>query len=258
MLDRIRGFVKQLELPQEEQEDVVYRIIDDNRNAIEVTATQYARWRVQHDVARRAVVGQDTVGSVMVRTTFSIMPESRGYKPFGTAGFLLPDYDPIAQYSQRYDTWLQADLGHRETVRLITRELEETPDWSSEADNRAEETEVVLYSVSTGLPALFVVEPNPDSGTIIRTPWLLPDGSHIEVLIKGEGEGYLLTGPSTALNPVGDSTAQRVMDWCETLSVSYADGVLAVGVGDALQLSHAIASLTQAIVGASLLTHQAK
>ena len=93
MLNRFRDFVKRLELPQED--DVVYRIIDDNSNAVEVTQAQYAMWRMQHDVTKRAVVGEDTVENVMVRTTFSIMPEHRGYKPFGTSAFEIAFFDPL-------------------------------------------------------------------------------------------------------------------------------------------------------------------
>ena len=93
MLNRFRDLVKRLELPEDER-DVVYRIIDDNFNAVEVTAAQYANWRMQNDVTQKAVVGQDTVENVRVRTTFSIMPENRNYKPFGTSAFNLTSLDP--------------------------------------------------------------------------------------------------------------------------------------------------------------------
>ena len=98
MLDRIRGFVKQLELPQEDEGEVVYRIIDSGRNAVEVSAAQYAAWRVRNDVANLAVVGQDNVGDFLVKTIFSIMPENRSYKPFGTSAYVMPDFDPVTTY----------------------------------------------------------------------------------------------------------------------------------------------------------------
>ncbi len=256
MLDRIRGFVKQLELPQGEDENVVYRIIDNKRNAIEVTASQYAVWRMQYDVAKIAVVGQDTVGNVLVRTTFSIMPESRSYKPFGTSAFLLPDFDPVTQYSQRYDTWLQSDLGHRETVRLVTRELEESPDRNEDEDRRAEETEVVMYAVASGLPGLFVVEAGAEVGTLIRTPWVLPDGTHLEVVVEKEGDGFRLS--SSCISPGGGESrdAQRVNELCAGLGASYKDGSLSASAVDVLELPHAIATLAQAIACVSWLLHQ--
>ena len=111
MLNRFRDFVKRLELPQEEEGEVVYRIIDDDLNAVEVTAAQYGIWRLQHDVTKRAIVGQDSVESVMVRTTFSIMPENRGYKPFGTSAYEVSTFEPLTQYTQRYDTWQEAEQG---------------------------------------------------------------------------------------------------------------------------------------------------
>ena len=256
MLDRIRGFVKHLELPQGEDEDIVYRIIDNERNAIEVTASQYAIWRVQYDVAKIAVVGQDTVGNVLVRTTFSIMPESRSYKPFGTHAFLLPDFDPVIQYNQRYDTWLQADLGHRETVRLLTRETEEAPDRNEDEDSRAEETEVVMYAVASGLPGLFVVEASPEAGTIIRTPWVLPDGTHPEMFVEKEGDGFRISGSCISRDGGENRDVQRVNELCAELGVSYEDGSLSASAVDVLELPHAITALAQAIPCVSWLLHQ--
>ena len=61
MLNRFRDFVKRLELPQGEERGIVYRIIDDEFNTLEVTAAQYGIWRMQNDVTKRAVVGQDMV-----------------------------------------------------------------------------------------------------------------------------------------------------------------------------------------------------
>ena len=256
MLDRIRGFVKHLELPQEEQVDVVYRIIDEDRNAIEVTATQYVRWRALHDVAKIAVVGQDTVGSMLVRTTFSIMPESRSYKPFGTNAFLLPDFDPVIQYNQRYDTWIQADLGHRETVRLLTRQTEEASDRNEDEDRRAEEMEVVMYAVASGLPGLFVVEASPEAGTIIRTPWVLPDGTHPEMFVEKEGDGFRISGSCISRDGGETRDVQRVNELCAELCVSYEDGSLSASAVDVLELPHAITALSQGIACVSWMLHQ--
>ena len=57
MLERFRTFVKRLELPSD-QDDLVYRIIDRERNAIEVTPSEYGNWRLRNDVTKLAVVGQ--------------------------------------------------------------------------------------------------------------------------------------------------------------------------------------------------------
>ena len=256
MLERIRGFIRHLELPQEEYEDVVYRIIDDDRNAIEVTATEYGRWRVQHDVAKLAVVGQDTVGDVLVRTTFSIMPESRGSKPFGTSAFLMPDYDPVTQYSHKYDTWLQADLGHRETVRLLTEEQDEATNTAQHTDTRAEETEVVLYAIASGVPGLFQVEASPDAGTFIRTPWLLPDGAPVQLTVDREGEGFSLSGPSIALPTDYQSSSEMLERVCEAFGVSLEGGIHTARAVDVLELPHAIASLAQAVACVSWMVQQ--
>ena len=84
--------------------------------AVEVTAAQYGIWSLQNYVTKSAIVGQDTVEGVMLRTTFSIMPESRGYKPFGTSAYEVSSFEPLIQYSQRYDTWQEAEQGHRNTL----------------------------------------------------------------------------------------------------------------------------------------------
>ena len=248
MLDRIRGFVKQLELPQEDDE-VVYRIIDDNRNAVEVSAAQYARWRVRHDVAKLAIVGQDNVGSFLVRTTFSIMPENRSYKPFGTSAFVVPDYDPATTYSRRYDTWREAELGHHETVELLRQEQEVT---GSEAEKQNKEIEVVRRAFASGLPGLFQVEAAQPGGALVRTPWNLPDGSAIELVVTEAEEGFTLTGPGAAVAEGGER--RQVNEVCESLGVSVGDGILIKRTDNAGLLLEAIAELTQAVACVSALT----
>ena len=110
MLNRFRDLVKRLELPDDER-DIVYRIIDNNYQTVEVTAAQYGNWRMQNDVVQKAIVGQDTVENVRVSTRFSIMPENRNYKPFGTSAFDMTSLDSLigyTRYTRRYDTWNDA------------------------------------------------------------------------------------------------------------------------------------------------------
>lgn len=251
MLDRIRGFVKQLELPQEEEKDVVYRIIDGNRNAVEVSPAQYATWRVRNDVAKLAVVGQDNVGDFLVRTTFSIMPENRSYKPFGTSAFQMPDYDPATTYSRRYDTWREAELGHYETVELLRQE-QEVPD--SEAEKQNKEVEIVRRAFASGLPGLFQVEAAPGDGALVRVPWNLPDGSPVELIAVEDDRGFALTGPGVAVAETEGRQRRQVNDVCETLGVSLVNGVLTKRAENADQLLEAITSLTQAVVCVAAIT----
>ncbi len=253
MLDRIRGLVKQLELPQDDDEAVVYRIIDANRNAVEVTPAQYATWRVQHDVAKLTVVAQDTVGNILVRTTFSIMPENRNYKPFGTSAVLVPDYEPATGHSRRYDTWQEAELGHKETVELLTKHLENTTQSDGET-RQDEETDGVRRAIGSGLPGLFQVDGDSTAGARVRTPWLLPNGAAVEICILEEDEGFTLTGPGPAISAGEERQHQHIDNVCETLGVSLVNGVLTNRVEDAGQLPQAITALMQAIVCVSYIS----
>lgn len=245
MLDRIRGFVKQLELPQDDEGSVVYRIIDANRNAIEVTPAQYATWRVRHDVAKLAVVGQDNIGDFLVKTTFSIMPENRSYKPFGTSAYMMPDYDPATSYSRRYDTWREAELGHYETVELLRQE-QEVPD--SEAGKQNKEVELVRRAFASGLPGLFQVEAGTGSGALVRTPWNLPDGSAVELIVVEDGQGFVLTWFGSAILETEGLQLRQVDAVCETLRVSLVNGSLTKRAENAGELLEAITILTQAVV----------
>ena len=193
MLNRFRDFVKRLELPQEE-DDVVYRVIDDDRNAVEVTAAQYGIWRLQHDVTKRAIVGQDTVEGVMVRTTFSIMPENRGYKPFGTSAYEVDTFDPLPQYSQRYDTWRQAEQGHRSTLEQVRRHLATAMATERRAEALSGAAGAVRLAVSAGIPALFHVSGLADEQVIVETPLIRSGGTHVMVTVSEEGEGLKLRG----------------------------------------------------------------
>ncbi len=262
MLDRFRSLVKRLEL-QPGDETVVYRIIDDDNNAVEVTPSEYARWRVQHDVAKRAIVGQDTVGDVIVRTTFSIMPENRGYKPFGTSAYLMPLYDPLTQYSRRYDTWQESELGHWETVYQVGEELKEARESANSDAAQREEVEFVRSALSSGVPGLFLAEPVPAAtGTLLRTPLLLPDGAFVDLLIRKDGEGFVLTGFGDTLDwldrqqaEIGRTRAEGqerqpelLAHVCEILEVSLVDGVLTGRANSASQLPRSVVALAQAIV----------
>ena len=245
MLDRIRGFVKQLELPQEDEGEVVYRIIDRGRNAVEVSAAQYAAWRVRNDVANLAVVGQDNVGDFLVKTTFSIMPENRSYKPFGTSAYVMPDFDPVTTYSRRYDTWREAELGHNETVELLRQE-QEVPETEAERHNR--EVEIVRRAFAAGLPGLFQVEVAPGNGALVRAPWNLPDGSAVELIVVEDGEGFSVYGPGAEIPETEELRRGQVNDVCRTLGVSLADGALCKNADNAGQLLESIAVLSQAVV----------
>ena len=251
MLDRIRGFVKQLELPQDDEWTVVYRIIDANRNAIEVTPAQYATWRVRHDVAKLAIVGQDNIGNFLVKTTFSIMPENRNYKPFGTSAFMMPDFDPVTTYSRRYDTWREAELGHYETVELLRQE-QEIPD--SETGKQNKEVELVRRAFASGLPGLFQVEAGPSSGALVRTPWNLPNGNAVELIVVEDDQGFVLTWSGAAVLEVERLQLRQVNDVCETLGVLLLNGVLNKRAENAGQVLESITILTQAVVCIAAIT----
>ena len=247
--DRFRSLVKRLELPdeQQEQEEVVYRIIDNDLNTVEVTPAQYAIWRTQNDVSRRAVVGQDIVGDVMVRTTFSIMPENRDYKPYGTSAYALPLYDPLLDYFQRYDTWAAAEMGHRNTLDRIRNEAAESQA-QAEADERISRVfsgtaAEVRENIAAQLHDLFPVR-RTDDLTVIRTPLLRPDGSSIEVEVTTAGDGYELTEYGSERSGGGSLEGGALFG---TLGVITVDGVLTCVVDEAGQLSSGVLRLAQAI-----------
>lgn len=194
MLNRFRDFVKRLELPQEEEGGVVYRIIDDGLNAVEVTAAQYGIWRLQNDVTKRAIVGQDTVESVMVRTTFSIMPENRGYKPFGTSAYEVTTFDPLPQYSHRYDTWQEAERGHRNTLEQIRRDHATAMATERRADALAGTAGAVRLAVSAGIPAMFEVTVHSDDRVDVQTPLVRSDGTFVVVNVTEADDGFKLSG----------------------------------------------------------------
>ena len=228
MLNRFRDFVKRLELPQEDEGVVVYRIIDDDLNAVEVTAAQYGIWRLQHDVTKRAIVGQDTVESVMVRTTFSIMPENRGYKPFGTSAYEVNTFDPLPQYSQRYDTWREAERGHRSTLEQVRRDHATALATERRAEALVGAAGAVRLAVSAGIPAMFYVTGHSGEHVIVETPLIRSGGTHVVVTVSEEVEGFKLSGyagPGTSgsgelcgmlgLAVEGDSVTCKVVDEAE-------------------------------------------
>ena len=219
MLDRFRDLVKRLELPQEDA--VVYRIIDDELNAVEVTQSQYTRWRLQHDVARRAVVGQDIVDDVMVRTTFSIMPENRGYKPFGTSAYGMTLYDALPQYSQRYDTWREAEAGHRQMVERIRHDNVKARTADDKAQALSGTAGAVRLAVTEGLPALFMVHVHSDDEVTVHTPMRRMDGAPINVAVSVADSGFRVSASINAKAPVASAllTALDVKE--EEGSVTY-------------------------------------
>ena len=248
MLNRFRDFVKRLELP--EQEEVVYRIIDNNFNTVEVTAAQYAIWRTQNDVTRRAVVGQDTVEDVMVRTTFSIMPENRAYKPYGTSAYALPLYDPLLEYFRRYDTWSEAENGHRDTLELIRHKADEARADEEISRAFAGTAAEIRETLSVQLPDLFSVR-RTDDLAVIRTPLLRLDGSPVEVAVATAGSGYELTEFGSAQSPPEILQDGALL---EALGVTKVDGVLTCTVDDVSQLSRGLLRLAQAISVAAFTT----
>ena len=245
MLERIRGFVKQLELPQDEDETVVYRIIDGARNAVEVSAAQYATWRLRNDVAKLAVVGQDNVGDFLVRTTFSVMPENRSYKPFGTSAYKIPDFDPATAYSRRYDTWREAELGHHETVELLRQE-QEVADSEAEKQNKA--IEIVRRAFALGLPGLFQVEAAHEYGVLVRTPWVLLDGSAVDLIVVEADGGFSLSGTGPAVSGMEERRQQQIREVCGTLGVTPVDGNLIIKAENAGQMLESITLLMQAVI----------
>ena len=253
MMKQFRSLVRRLELqPREESEAVVYRIIDRQRNIVEVSPSEYAIWRIQNDVARLAIVGQDTVGEVMVRTTFSIMPEDRTYKPFGTAAFELPMYDPLTEHSRRYDTWQHAEQGHRETLELIQRQIEEGQAHSTGVSvTDSQESQNFRHAIQSGLPGLFEVIPR-GGGTVVRTPFLLPGGTTVNLLVVREEDGFALS----ALEPAGPTDLaiegeSPVDELCDHLGVMHSEGRITAWVEEPSQLPRAAVALAQAIVCSS-------
>ena len=246
MLNRFRDFVKRLELPQED--DVVYRIIDDDFNAVEVTLAQYAMWRMQHDVTKRAVVGEDTVENVMLRTTFSIMPENRGYKPFGTSAFEIALYEPLMQYSQRYDTWQEAERGHRNTLERIRRELATARVADKRAESLAGTAGAVRLAVSAGLPALFQVHVHSEEEITVHTPLRRINGSQVDVAVAVAGNTFRLSGS------IGRSV-QGANEVLETLEVKVEDSSVTCEVPGEEDLPRGILMVAQAVACLSAMSN---
>ena len=68
-----------------------------------------------------------------------VMPESKGYKPFGTSATHIALFEPLTEYSQRYDTWEEAELA---VTRMFWRASAATwpkpkPKWKSHKVLRA-------------------------------------------------------------------------------------------------------------------------
>ena len=257
MLDRFRDLVKRLELPEDER-DVVYRIIDNNLNAVEVTPAQYGSWRMQNDVAQRAIVGQDTVENVRVRTTFSIMPENRNYKPFGTSAVDMTSLDPLLEYSRRYDTWREAERGHREALQRVRRNAATARAAEERAEALAGTAGEVRLALSADLPHLFEIREQSENDVNIGTPLLGADGASIELSVSDRGAGFTLTAAVEAMPgdfppPPGKPGAEYVNRLCRSLGVSMEQGALVCEAEDASQLGQSIVKLAQAAACLSFL-----
>lgn len=252
MLNRFRDLVKRLELPEEER-DIVYRIIDDNNNAVEVTAGQYARWRMLNDVAQRAIVGQDTVENVRVRTTFSIMPEDRNYKPFGTSAFDMVNLDPLLEYSRRYDTWNEAEKGHRDTLDRIRNDNSRARVAEEMAQALTGPAGDVRIAISVDLPAIFDVEARSDDVVRVSTPLLRPDESPIEITVNANGGGFSLSAPievspNNSVLTLSRLRSEQVSRLCGSMGVSLEGVSLTCTADSPSHLAVAIVRLAQAVV----------
>ena len=249
MLNRFRNFVKRLELPQEGGE-VVYRIIDNELNAVEVTAAQYTNWRMQNDVTTRAIVGQDTIEDVMVRTTFSIMPEHRGYKPFGTSAYEMPLYDPLVRYAQRYDTWREAEQGHRHILERIRRDHATARAADQRAESLAGTAGAVRLAVTAGLPALFQVQvPHSDEEVVVHTPLILVNGSNVDVVIAVASNRFRLSGSIASRATISEELS-------EMLGVVTEGGEVAREVEDEADLPRSIMRVAQAVAFISAISNE--
>ena len=241
MLNRFRDLVKRLELPSEEEEAVVYRIIDDDFNAVEVTPAQYGIWRMQNDVLQKAIVGQDTVEDVVVRTTFSIMPEHRRYKPFGTSAYALPVYDPLPNYSRRYDTWREAERGHRATLESIRQHHAEIQAAAIADAAHAGTAGEVMAAIQGSLPDLFQISALADNEALVYTPLMRVDGSSVELTVTADDNGYTLTIGA------GGGDSPHYAELLRTLGISAGHGVLTCKANDARQLADSVIALSQAV-----------
>lgn len=245
MLNRFRDFVKRLELPQDEEGDVVYRIIDDDLIAVEVTAAQYGIWRLQNDVIERAIVGQDTVESVMIRTTFSIMPEYRGYKPFGTSAYEVTTFDPLPQYSQRYDTWQEAEQGHRNTLEQVRREHAAVRAAERKVEALSGTAGAVRLAISAGIPPMFEVNVHSDDHVEVQTPLIRSDGTFVVVTVTDADDGFRLSGPAGS----GFSGAG---EFCRILGLVVEGESVACNVVDEAELPKGIINVAQAVACISI------
>ena len=251
MLNRFRDLIKRLELPQEDEESLVYRIIDNNNNAVEVTAAQYGLWRMQNDVAKRAIVGQDTVEDVVVRTTFSIMPENRGYQPFGTSAYALPSYDPLVEFSQRYDTWKEADHGHAATLRRVRQRIAEMR--AEEGQKSAGVAATALHALSEDMPALFDCTEGREGETLVETPLLTSSGSRVQVSVTQVDDSYLLTCRPVRETPAGSVDTELVL---RVLGATVEGDTISCRVDDTEAVAGAIISLAQSAACLSFMETQ--
>ena len=210
---------------------------------------------MQNDVVQKAIVGQDTVENVRVSTRFSIMPENRNYKPFGTSAFDMTSLDPLigyTRYTRRYDTWNEAERGHRETLERIRHEYARSRAAEQRAEALAGTAGEVRLAISANLPALFQVAEQSVDEVIVSTPLLRADSSSIEVSVSDDGHGFSLSAPVGAspvesIASLGKLNAAQVDRISSALGVSVESGALACRADDPSQIGHAIVRLGQAV-----------
>ena len=243
MLDRFKTALQRLALPPEDDDGTVYRILDDNRRAVEVSPSRYFSWRMRGNLGKSTIVGSDFVHDISVRTSFSIMPESKNYKPFGTSAIHNVLLVPLTGYSRRYDTWEEAERGHQEVVERIERDLAEAEAEREVASSFAGIAAEVREALSEPMPDLFSVARH-DEAARVRIPLRRTDGSFIEVEVTRSGRGFLLSevgGPERR----GDFVCPHTL--LETLGVLPVNGVLTSKADNARQLGVALLQLGQAI-----------
>ena len=244
MLDRFRSALQRLEPPPRNDEDVVYRILDDNRRVAVVSPPLYLSWRMTQDLERSTIVGRDLVEDVSVRTTFSIMPEGRDYRPFGTSATHTVLLEPLTQYSQRYDTWEEAERGHQHVLSRVGRDLAEAQADREVARNFAGVAAEVRETLSEPMPDLFQVTRQGEAARV-RTPLYRADGSPVVVEIVRSGTGFLLSKIVSSEWPRNTAPSQELL---EILGVAPENGALACRVDNARQLGAALLRLGQAIL----------
>ena len=188
------------------------------------------------------------------------MPENRNYKPFGTHAFDMTSLEPLTEYSRRYDTWREAERGHRETLERIRRDYARVRAVDQRADALAGAIEEVRLAISADLPALFQAEQRSGSEVSVLTPLIRADGTLIELVVTAGESEFIVTAPLDA-SPDGYSLALENLQpetldlLCTALGLSVESGTLTRREGDSSQLGRALIRVAQAVACLSYLAH---